>query len=318
MNKSIISIFLSGLVVSSFLFASMRRYSANERGGHRPARPIAQPEQGASVSQATDDKFFLHGLGGSPEGKVRYEWLLDGIVSLRAPELPNGYGACLAQVGEQRIARALFDTSESQKKLVVGISRGASLALHMALDSDIGAVIAESPFDCVKSVINQIIYDFPLPLVGYAAYLPLVTSIGHLITPWIHGQYRIFGKQPIDIVQDIAPDKPILLICSKQDSLIPWQSTWRLYKRLHQTGRDHVYILILERGRHGELIQYFYENGKEQFWAHGDYKKVVHAFLKKYGYPHNPALAAQGIEKLEQCRPEVLRNVSTLKKISSF
>lgn len=153
-----------------------------------------------------------------------------------------------------------------------GISAGAATALTtVAFDrpAQVRALILESPFDDVKSVVAGI--------ASYASFIPGVTTLGNIAASLIFPHYSTGNLRPIDLVIDIPDHVPVLFICSDKDRLVPAWSTKRLYTALKEyrthRGIDNVYLVEMQQGKHGQLLQ---ENQKE-------YQHAVHAFYKKVG-----------------------------------
>ena len=71
------------------------------------------------------------------------------------------------------------------------------------------------------------------------------------------------------LLQNIPKELPILLICSKEDTVVPWQNTIKLYQKLRATGHKNAYLFVLEHGKHGMLID-------------PCYNRVVNAFAKQF------------------------------------
>lgn len=162
---------------------------------------------------------------------------------------------------------------DNQKCILQGVSRGASvIILILALNPDlpIGAVILESPFDTIDSVLNHIINKL-----GSWNFLKKYkyTIFKYIFQKHIQGLYA-----PIDFANRINKDIPILIICSISDHLVPVESSIRLYNALLKSGHKKVHLVILSKGKHGFLLQ-------------GDDKKIyesaVHSFYKKYGLPYD-------------------------------
>lgn len=78
---------------------------------------------------------------------------------------------------------------------------------------------------------------------------------------------------------------PILIVCSKEDALIPSTSSIALFDALRKRGHKKAHLLVLDHGAHANIL-----------WGPDGhiYRNVVHAFYKLYGAPYNPVWAAQG------------------------
>jgi fermentation-respiration switch protein FrsA (DUF1100 family) len=93
------------------------------------------------------------------------------------------------------------------------------------------------------------------------------------IFSYIFPRYKWTGLKPLDFVQAIPKDIPILLICSTSDALVPSSTTIKLYNALLNAGCQ-AYLVVLNVGSHAKLFL-------SDDWPL--YKKAVHAFYKKVG-----------------------------------
>lgn len=169
-----------------------------------------------------------------------------------------------------------------------GISRGASIFFTWSFFNEprnIAGAILESPYAAIADVIK-----LKREQLGVTDFLS--QDIGELIVESIFRKYSRSGIKPIDCVKNISPSSPllhtpILIIAAKSDVLVPWESSFSLYKELKNAGHKKVHFLLLEEGDHGFLLSG--SNGKE-------YQSVVHAFYKHYGLPFDENLALQGLQ----------------------
>jgi dienelactone hydrolase len=162
---------------------------------------------------------------------------------------------------------------DGQKCILQGVSRGASvILLVLALNPDlpVAAVILESPFDSIDSVLDNIIEQ----LGGWS----LLKRYKYTIFTFIFKNYKPGLFNPIDYVDRINRDIPILIVCSLSDHLVHAKSSLRLYNALIKSGHKKTHILILSKGRHGFLLQG--ENKKL-------YESAVHNFYKEYDLPYD-------------------------------
>ena len=170
-----------------------------------------------------------------------------------------------------------------------GVSRGGATWLNFCAEYNpekICALIIESPFDDPVNVLKNLI-----------SYLPgadyLVKNLGVKLLRFLFPLWEENGIKPIDVVDKISTNIPLLFIHSGQDSLIPIESSLNLCQKLANSGHE-VYCLILKSG--GEHALIFHEQEGSL------YNKVVHAFYKKYGLPHEPQCAQEGQQLLEDCK----------------
>jgi alpha-beta hydrolase superfamily lysophospholipase len=232
---------------------------------------------------------FAHGSGGH-KGNVHYYHrhtiVRDPFFSFNFPDARDGSfnfkESNLAQSSDIAALKDAVDTvcQETQNSLGVepnivltGASRGASSIIAFMgthNPTNISALVIESPFDTVDSII-----------VGLLAKIGLGKSeglrkLGHKIVKKYHAKYDKDAPSPLDMVQHIRnKELPILIICSKKDELIPWTSSYRLYEEFKNQGFTHVHIFISSRGKHVKIL--------EDRYAHL-YKEAVDAFYKKYVY----------------------------------
>lgn len=160
--------------------------------------------------------------------------------------------------------------------LLYGVSRGASTILNFIAHrkpENIKAIILESPFASIDDVISYL-----------ASKNKVSLGIARKIFSYIFPRYKWLGLKPLDIVDAIPKDTPILLICSTSDALVPSSTTIKLYNALLNAG-CHVYLAVLNVGSHAKLFL-------SDDWPL--YKKAVHAFYKKSGLEHDTNLAHEG------------------------
>lgn len=156
------------------------------------------------------------------------------------------------------------------KIVLVGVSRGAStiinfLAAHQP--TDIAAAIIESPFAHTDHVVKHIAQQI------YIHKIPHLDILGQRILSFLFRAYTPWGKQPIDYAPDVPHTIPLLILCSKKDRVIPWNSSYDLYLALKNAGHPHVDFHAFEHGQHAFLINR--SSGQE-------FMHVVHDFYKKY------------------------------------
>lgn len=173
--------------------------------------------------------------------------------------------------------------------ILFGLSRGASNQLIFAAThqlDNVKALVVESPFNIMSDVIDNLMHKYNV------GFIPL--SYGQYMAECIFGRYKRDGLCPRDCVENISKDMPILIICSKQDSLVPYTSSIDIYKKLITSGHEHTYIFIADYGHHAKIL--YGPDGEK-------YQAITHAFYKKYNLPHDPAIATQGKDHLALCQP---------------
>lgn len=203
--------------------------------------------------------------------------------------------ASLGQENEiNRFAKTYFNSfSFNHRAIALGVSRGASVLINfIALYNPytMHAAVLESPFDSVENIVLAMIHRARL------AWIPKAKEIGLALTRFIFTKYHPQGIRPIDIVDKIYPDLPLLFVCCAQDKLVPVWSTINLYKKLIDSGHKYVHILILPQGSHAHLITNSAQGAI--------FQSVVHAFYQHYHLPYDPLLAAAGAELFCHCQPD--------------
>ena len=197
-----------------------------------------------------------------------------------------------ANFGQTNDIKTLFKTYTDycnndidQRVILTGISRGASTLFNFIgthNPKNIGAIVAESPFATLDDVIQHTLN------IWHIGWLPnaITTALMKIKYP----AYDPHGIQPITSISEKNNNIPILIVCSIQDTAIPYTSSMRLAQKLKDTEHENVYLLVLMQGAHGFLSY------QEKF------QHVAHAFYARYNLPYNKKLAEQGITILEGCR----------------
>lgn len=195
----------------------------------------------------------------------------------------------LQKAYEQALA-TLKEENANEDLVLMGLSRGAATIINfMGIynPKHVKAIVLESPFDHIGTVVKNKLQQFKLD------QIPGINSIGDWIVSALFMKHKTNGIAPIHCAGAINPEIPILLVCSKEDTLVPYQSTVALYKSLKHHGHRHAYLLVLDHGKHAFALS----------GADGHlYASTVHAFYKKYHLPHDPLLAESGAQALEQCQ----------------
>lgn len=210
-----------------------------------------------------------------------------------AGEGPCGMKLCKfwhCSFGQNNDIKALASAHEQTSKqfpnhnhVLMGMSRGASVILsYVAVHQpkNVQALVLESPFDTVPAVLDAAADHVP-DLIKYQTTRAAAVSVLKNIAR----EYDSSAPQPIDLIDNLPSDLPMLLISSQEDKLVPAARTYAIYQKLKNRGHQHVYLLRLAKGKHSKLL-HDTEGLK--------YAQVVHAFYKKYGLPHDPVLATQG------------------------
>ncbi|HLJ31762.1 MAG TPA: hypothetical protein VKU36_04950 [Candidatus Babeliales bacterium] len=170
-----------------------------------------------------------------------------------------------------------------------GLSRGASNVLIFAGLHDISkvkAIVLESPYYSMSEVIESIMIKRGV------GWLPI--SYGETLAEFIFKKYSRYGWSPANCIEHIPLNIPILIICTKEDHLVPYTSSINVYKKLVASGHQHAYIFVAEGGRHAAILKG--PDGEKYEW-------IVNAFYKKYNLPHCAESAKRGKELLALCQP---------------
>lgn len=172
--------------------------------------------------------------------------------------------------------------------VLTGLSRGAA-ALFTFLASkkptNIAAIIAESPFACLEDVIEHKSKAWKLN------WVPGIKHIMGALATLVYPAYKQNGIKPITSIENHPQNIPVVIACSKQDTIVPYTSSVQLAKKLRQLGYE-VYLLIFQKGHHGFLSY------KEEL------QQIVNALYARHNLPHNQELAQQGARKLETYKLE--------------
>ncbi len=227
-------------------------------------------------------------------GKVYHNkhYIIDNPFSFNYPDARKGIlrvnplKTSLSQNNEIAHLKLKVEEIARKKKIgngeivIFGISRGASTAFNfMALHNHhaVKALILESPFDAMASIIDNKRKRWHLEW--------LSPDFGQFLLESIFWKYKRNGIRPIDLAGAIRKDLPILIICSKEDQLVPYQSSVKLYKKLKESGHQAVHLFIADHGKHAKIWP-----GKDS----NKYQKAVHSFYAKYDLPYDSMLALEG------------------------
>lgn len=244
---------------------------------------------------------FAHGLSCNEQQAYKYCsfkqncWLLkEPLVTFNFPDATNGFNCSLTSLAQTNEIEALKNAYKSAKKkgeciILAGMSRGAATIITFAGTKSakrLKAIIAESPFDSISNII-----DYRLKQ-EHISWIPqFITQTAPKV---VFNQYDPHGVFPITVVKNIRHDLPLLLVCSLEDLIIPAYSTVQLYLQLRDTGHEHVYLVLLNKGHHGALL--WQDDGDT-------YLAIVHAFYQKYGLEHDSNHSSKGDLLLAQCQP---------------
>jgi pimeloyl-ACP methyl ester carboxylesterase len=217
----------------------------------------------------------------APEPYLIYE----PIVTFNFPDSLDQYEAARTSFAQEdevdALAHAYLDATKIGKSIILfGLSRGAAAIINFAgrfHPQAACALILESPPDCMKNLIATHVKRLHL------RYLPhfLIETVPSIM----FGKYDKAGLAPIDMIDKIDKQIPILLIASLEDNAVFPENTINLYLKLLASDFKKAHLLLLNRGGHAQLL-----------WGpQGDiYQAVTHAFYKHYQLPHDQELAEKG------------------------
>ncbi len=173
----------------------------------------------------------------------------------------------------------------NHKVILYGQSRGSATVFNYFAYHDspeVAAVVCEGVFDSV-------------PNIGQSSNWLTKAKIKML--QQLRGiDFKVDGMSPLAGVDLIKEDKPIALITSENDKIVPMMCTVNLYKKLRDRGFSKVHLLRLKSASHSV---YPTSDEKDQYQA------FMHAFYKKYNLPYVPEYAIQGQEILKQSQPDL-------------
>lgn len=271
---------------------------------------------------------FAHGLGANQQQALNYtpqnvidplaRWIINEPLALfdfpDARIRENEYHAKYVNLGQKRDLERIHSVFQrAQTELLnhdfifMGLSRGAATILNYAALYDstrIKALIVESSFDTIKSIIKNLMRRF------HVDWLPFATSIGFKIAQTQFPDLDTKGFFPLETIIKLPKSLPVILIHSKKDRVIPIKSSRKIYLVLKSLGYEEIYLVELSHGLHGKLMQ-----GKDAEL----YQNIIHAFYKKYNLPHNNTFALKGEPFLALCQPSMAEVIYRIKrkKISS-
>lgn len=240
----------------------------------------------------------------TPNGFPNDNYLINNrhhiLISFNYPDAGKSYHinrkeTSLAQENEVKALHEAHAGIHHEAGIVgLGVSRGASafivwLGTHPdeSKTQNIRALVLESPFDSIDSVLRYVI--------GEKLYKSLrIRAFCHGLVSFIFSKYDKNYITPFEAAPKVPTNLPILIICSEEDTRVPADLSKKLYDQLRATGHDQVHFVKLKHGFHGKLIES----------ADSDtYRNVVHAFYKKYGLPHHEEYAQLGQAILDESQP---------------
>jgi alpha-beta hydrolase superfamily lysophospholipase len=188
----------------------------------------------------------LHGFGGHrlPELAAFVPWLAEQHHVLQFDFRGHGRSdPSLVTLGatERRDVAAAVRFVESRGLGPIGlfgISMGAATAIVSAPDLPVAAVVADAPFAELHHPVANRMRQVGYPLAG----------IGARLIVWVASlRSRVRLRDPIGSVARIAP-RPLLLIAPREDRLISWRQSVRLFEAASEPKE----LMVVEGAGHAE------------------------------------------------------------------
>ena len=260
--------------------------------------------QTKTLQKSPIGSIFAHGIADTREQAYKYhgkEVLLKPFLLFNFPDSTTSFVrvkrqyTSLGQDNEIARLNKVYQEYAIQTPEIIlfGLSRGASTILNFVAThqpTQVVALVLESPFDCVESIIKKKLQQFGLSFSeGNIAW-------GQRVMSFIFALYNPLGIHPINVVQNIDKNIPILIICSKQDQLVPYTSSVELYKKLIASGHKKTHIRTIDFGKHSKIL---WDMQQET------YRNCTHAFYKKYNLPYITEYADLGALIIHGTQPEL-------------
>ncbi len=216
--------------------------------------------------------------------------------------LPN---AALAQGGDiKELKKAVDAIPRGQKIVGFGVSRGAAtwltfLGSNPEYADRLSALILEAPFADATELIDGVM-DGTMQALGLPdnRVVSTMRGVGESVAL---RNYSRSGIKPIDVAKHIPTTLPIFIMHSKEDEVIPYTHSLRVYSDLKEVGHNDVYLLQLDCG--GLHCQTFFESSQRQ-----EARLWVRAFLEKHGLPTEntrAGTATRDVSFLEELQPSI-------------
>lgn len=164
----------------------------------------------------------------------------------------------------------------SQQYIIFGFSRGGATAINYIAEhtpQNVQALILEAtPADMLDS------FDHIQQKIGLniSDNKKIQAQIFHTIFP----AWQITSPPPVENIKKFTnKNLPILIIHSKDDSVVPISSAYKLYLAFLQAGFTNTYFIQLSTGQHAH-----YQKSPDRVI----YLQALHSFYKKFGYTYNP------------------------------
>lgn len=218
---------------------------------------------------------FAHGFRQNNGRAALYEDILGiKLISFDFPDATNTRETDLAQERDlEPLAQTCCSTVNSPECSngfgLIGVSRGAAAVLVYASKKPEGLrfVIAESPFDHIDNVKMNMLARYNCDW--------LAPSVADALFAQMFPHHKPDGLHPIDVIANIDPCVPVLLICSEADIVVPHTSTIQLYTKLKASRQDrnNVHLIVFKTGTHARLVHEMKE----------EYTQAITDFLNAHG-----------------------------------
>jgi len=133
-----------------------------------------------------------------------------------------------------------------------GVSLGASTGINFAgtrpeflKKYKVKGAILESPFAHVRDIPDS-------KACGLTRILPNIL-LKLAVRLCAFPNHDLTGIQPPTSAATIPHDFPVLIIASKEDALIPWQSSKKIYDQCVKSGHKQAHFLLVEHGAHAGI-----------------------------------------------------------------
>ena len=178
----------------------------------------------------------------------------------------------------------------TQKTVYLGASRGATALLKHELLNERNqhpcAMILESPFLSMHDTMSQIARKC-------FWNIPFSSTLAYNAFRWLYPNYNPQEDNLTELLPNINPDIPLLIIHLKED---PYISDAGMFKIVHTLAHynKNIHLLVLTdttgKAHHGKLSRI------------KAFQKTANAFLQQNAIPHSECLAEQGQQLLSSAR----------------
>lgn len=250
---------------------------------------------------------YIHGFTGKPSGALKMAQAFPNADNFYAPALPDtqpetGYGfnrliSYLSSLKNKNINRShaymgqgkdiqaihtqVEQTIGEQSMILYGICRGGSAALNY--------VAKHNPKNLKAMVCEAMPGDLPATLHKTLCKVGLPTKADKTVFRLLFPAYSKNAVTPIQAIAKIAnKNLPILLLHSREDTVIPFVQTLELYLAFKSNGFNNVHIVVLP-GRHAYLLEE----------SQQDYLTAVHSFYRHYGIAHDVKYATADMKSYD-------------------